>query len=164
VRQILERLAAEVLAPGFASDLLVEGLGLTLLAETGRRLETRAETLSRTGGLPLWRIKRIEERIRDGDGPVTTGELAQLCGLSRRQLSRAFREETGRTITAFAQELTMDRAKRLLADSSTPIAAIARQVGFATPAAFAYAFRRQTGLSPRDFRATSPTIVPPRLR
>jgi AraC family transcriptional regulator len=134
------------------------------LAEAGRRLETKTETLTRKGGLPLWRIKRIEERIREGDAPVTTAELAELCGLSPRQLARAFREETGRTITAFAQELTVERAKRLLTESNASIAVIAQQIGFANPAAFSHAFRRETGLSPRDFRAKSLIIVPPRLR
>jgi AraC family transcriptional regulator len=163
VRQILERIAAEVLAPRFASDVMVEGLGLTLLAEAGRRLEATVETLSRKGGLPLWRIKRIEERIRDGIGPVTTAELADLCGLSRRQLTRAFREETGRTITTFVQELTVERAKRLLSDSGLSIAEIAGQIGFATPAAFSAAFRRETGVTPRAFRARSPIVLPRRL-
>lgn len=153
-RQILERIAAEVAAPRFASEILVEGLGMTLLAEAARLLETRAGNLKRKGGLPLWRIKLIDERIRDGDVLPSTAELADLCGLSRRQLTRAFREETGRTITSFVQELIVERAKRLLSETDLSIGAIANQVGFANPAAFSYAFRRETGQTPRAFRST----------
>lgn len=153
VRQSLERIAAEVAQPRFASEILVEGLGMTLLAEAARMLETRVGALTRRGGLPVWRIKLIEERIRDGGRLPSTTELADLCGLSRRQLIRAFREETGRTITSFVQDLTVERAKRLLSETDLAIRAIGAEVGFANAASFSHAFRRATGQTPRAFRA-----------
>lgn len=152
VNRILERIAAAVAAPRFASDLLVEGMGITLLAEAARLIEARASSLHPKGGLPLWRMRLIEERVRDGDGLPAIAELAELCGLSRRQLTRAFREETGRTITAFVRELTLERAQRLLSESDLPIGSIAQEVGFTNAAAFSYAFRRETGQTPRAFR------------
>ena len=126
---------------------------MMLLAEAARALSTRAETQARRGGLPRWRLKLIEERIREGDKPPSVAELAQICGLSRRQLTRAFHEETGRTISAFVQDLTLERARRLLLETELPVAVIGAKVGFATPSAFGGAFRRATGETPRAFRA-----------
>lgn len=154
VRDTLERIAREVAEPGFAAELLVEGLGLVLVAETARALQTRRDNRGRKGGLPLWRVKLIEDRVRGGDKLPTLAELAGLCGLSRRQLTRAFREETGQTVAGFVRGLTLERAQTLLAEGDQPVATIAAQVGFANPTAFAAAFRRAVGQSPREYRAT----------
>jgi len=153
VLQILERIAAEVMQPRFASELFVEGLGITLLGEAGRTLQSRAQSRVRKGGLPLWRLNRIEDRVRTGEIP-SIAELAQLCGLSRRQLNRAFREETGRTVSAYVQAFTIERAKLLLVNSDRPVSALAAEVGFKSAAAFANAFRSATGETPSAFRAT----------
>jgi AraC family transcriptional regulator len=96
----------------------------------------------------------IEERIRTGDRSVSIAELAELCHLSSRQLIRAFRAETGETIGAFVQRVTMDRAKSLLGDGEKPISMIAADLGFASTAAFSTAFHRSTGQYPRDYRTT----------
>jgi AraC family transcriptional regulator len=152
VRETLSRIAREVCQPSFASKVLVEGLGLTALGETARLLRIQQERSARKGGLPAWRMKLIEARVREGDGMPSVAELAQLCGLSRRQLSRAFREETGRTISSFIQDLTIEHAKTLLVETDRPINEVALGVGFAGAASFSVAFRRFTGESPRIFR------------
>lgn len=155
LRDLLLRMAREVREPGFASELMVEGLGVTLLAETLRVLQRVEANAARKGGLSPWRLRTIEARIRDGGSLPTLGELAELCGLSRRQLMRAFREETGRTVGAFVQDLTLERAKVLLQNTDLPIGEVAAQLGFTTATAFSTAFRRSVGESPRNFRAAS---------
>lgn len=47
------------------------------------------------------------------------------------------------------------QSKRLLADRSTPITAIALAVGYQTPSSFASIFRRITGSTPSAFRAAA---------
>jgi len=155
LRDLLLRMAREVRDPGFASELMVEGLGITLLAETLRVLQRVEANAARKGGLSPWRLRTIEARIRDGGSLPTLGELAELCGLSRRQLMRAFREETGRTVGSFVQDLTLERAKALLQDTDLPVQEVAAQLGFTTATAFSTAFRRSVGESPRNFRASS---------
>jgi len=153
IRTLLTRIAQEVSTPGFASDLLLEGLSLTLLGETARLLHGLQGTQLRKGGLSPARLRMIEERIRNGDRSTSIAELAALCHLSPRQLIRAFRAETGETIGAFVQRLTMDRAKTLLSTSETPIGVIAAELGFASAAAFSTAFQRSSGQYPRDYRS-----------
>jgi AraC family transcriptional regulator len=153
VRDVLARIGAEVCAPSFASELLVEGLGLTLLAESARMIRTLSADAVRKGGLSPWRMRLIEERVRTARTLPSLAELSELCGLSRRQLMRAFREETGQTIGSFIQALTVERAKALLSDTDMPVGVVAGEVGFATAAAFSVAFRRATGQTPRSFRS-----------
>lgn len=165
VRDTLVRIGREVRQPSFASELMVEGLGLTMLADSARMVRDLRLTSARRGGLPPWRMKLIEERVRSGGPPPTLAELAGLCGLSRRQLMRAFREETGQTIGGFIQALTIEHAKALLSETETPVGLIAGQLGFATAAAFSVAFRRATGQPPRSFRnlVRRPTPARPAL-
>jgi AraC family transcriptional regulator len=154
VRGLLTRIAQEVAEPGLASDLLLEGLSLTLLGETARLLHRLGTTNLRKGGLSPQRLRMIEERIRGGDRSVSIAELAAMCHLSPRQLIRAFRAETGETIGAFVQRITMERAQTLLSDSEKPIGVIAAELGFASAAAFSTAFHRASGQYPRDYRLT----------
>jgi AraC family transcriptional regulator len=154
VQAVLTRILREVAQPSFASELLLEGLSLTLLVETARLLYRLRDRHFRKGGLSPRRLKTIEDRVRNGGRATSIAELAALCQLSRRHLIRAFRAETGETIGGFVQRLTTERAKSLLRGSEKPVAAIAAELGFATAAAFSAAFHRATGQSPRDFRSS----------
>ena len=153
LRNLMSRIADELSQPGFASELIVEGLALTSLVEAARLLRTLKADSAHKGGLCAWRMKVIKERALSGDQQPTLNELAGLCGLSRRHLVRAFREETGQTIGEFVQNLMMERARTLLRESRQSIKAVAANSGFTNAAAFAAAFRRVIGQSPRSFRA-----------
>jgi AraC family transcriptional regulator len=74
--------------------------------------------------------------------------------MSTRHLMRAFRKETGLTLGAYVEQVTIERAKQRLRDTRTPIATIATDSGFATAAGFSAAFRRSVGQTPRSFRAS----------
>lgn len=152
VIDLMIRIGRETQEPGIASELILEGLGLTLLGETARLLHGFRSERAYKGGLASWRLKLIEERIRDEGSQSTITELAILCGLSPRHLIRAFREQTGQTIGAFAQQITIERAQRLLAESDDSIKVVAARLGFSSSAAFAATFRRNCGVSPRQFR------------
>ena len=47
------------------------------------------------GRLAPWRLKVIDDRLRDAHTAPTLTELAALCYLSVRQLTRSFRESRG---------------------------------------------------------------------
>lgn len=149
---LLSRILGEVETPGFASNTMLEGLGLTLLVEAARFLRLQDRDTKKAGGLPRWRLKAIEDRIRSGERSPSLSELAELCHLSTRHLIRAFRVETGETLSSFIQRLTIERAQDLLKFSDLPISTIAADVGFSSSAAFSVAFRRELGQSPREFR------------
>ena len=149
---LITRMGRETRTPGFASEIILEGLGLMLLGETARLLHALREGRMFKGGLATWRLKLIEERIRDEGSRATILELAALCGMSPRHLIRAFRQQTGQTIGSFVQQVTIARARRLLAETEDPVKVVAAKLGFASAAAFATAFRRSCGVSPQQFR------------
>lgn len=153
VRDLLLRLGNELESPGFAHRALVESLGHALIVEVVRHLRATPE---RRGpgkvGLTEPVFRRLLERLDDMTRPPDLPELATLCGLSVRHLTRAFRERTGTSIHRYLERQRVARATALLHGSTVPVADIARQLGFASPAYFATAFRRATGHAPAAYR------------
>ena len=151
------RIYEELVGGRVGREELIEASIQTIVVELVRqfRLGSRARPDVYSGGLAAWRMCKIVDRIRaDGPAPRVT-ELAQLCELTERQLSRAFKAETGVTIGRHVDEATAERAYRLLASTDQPIAAIARELGFASAQSFAQAYRRITGYSPSKLRERS---------
>ncbi len=153
VRDAMVRLAREIEAPGFASELMAEALCLQLGIELERYFRaTPGRPEGHAGRLTAQQLRHIEQRL-DGEGPPAgVAELALECGLSTRHFFRLFRATTGTTLSAFAAERRLARARAMLAAPRPPIKAIAWACGFETAAAFSAAFRRATGASPSDYR------------
>jgi AraC family transcriptional regulator len=151
IRSCLFRLAEEAKHPGLGSRELTELLAGQLAIEVARYCEAIAEG-PMVGGLASWRLRRIDERLEQQGPSPALEELADLCGISVRQLTRGFRASRGCSIGDHIALTRIQVAKRLL-DSPESIKAIAFMLGFASPSSFSYAFRRATGSTPRQFRA-----------
>jgi AraC family transcriptional regulator len=150
IRALLFRLTEEVRHPGLASDRMVEFLGSELAIELGRYCLARVERPA-SGGLASWRLRLIDERLADDTSAPTLRELAHLCNVSIRQLTRGFRVSRGCSIGDYVEQRRMESAKRLLMKGES-VKAIAFAMGFSSPSSFTYAFRRAVGISPTMFR------------
>ncbi|MET0371885.1 MAG: AraC family transcriptional regulator [Sphingobium sp.] len=150
VRGLLLRLAQEARHPGLASDTMSELIAAQLTLELARYCGDITD-LPSSGGLAPWRLRLIDDRLTEESVPPTLDELATLCGLSVRQLTRGFRASRGLSIGTHIEQVRIGQARRLLGGPGG-IKGIAHQLGFASPSGFAYAFRRATGETPREFR------------
>lgn len=150
VHGLLVRLGEELRNPGLASETLTELIAAQLAIELSRHYQAIANS-PMTGGLPSWRLRLIDERLADLQEAPSLTELAELCKMSVRQLTRGFRASRGCSIGDYIVNSRIERAKRLLM-SDLCVKAIAHQMGFASPSSFSYAFRRATGQTPRQFR------------
>jgi AraC family transcriptional regulator len=155
IREAMLRLAREILAPGFGSDILIESLCRVLAVEVPRHFSLlRWRETQATSKLTAAQLKRIEARVLSADTPFpTVAELAADCGMSSRHFSRVFRDSTGYTVGAFVTQRRIEAAKAALANRSATIKQIAYHCGFQSIPAFSAAFRRETGLAPGQFRA-----------
>ena len=146
----LLRLKEEVFEPGFASTDLCALLTAQVAVDLARYCKSIDE-LKTASGLASWRLKLIDERLAEPTNPATLKELATLCNLSVRQLSRGFRVSRGCSIGMHIARSRLNQAKALLATETT-VKAISYSLGFKSPSNFSTAFRRATGESPRQFR------------
>ncbi|HYP63401.1 MAG TPA: helix-turn-helix transcriptional regulator [Acidocella sp.] len=150
VQNLLLRLGQEARNPGFASHAYSEAMAVQIAIELNRYY-LALDKDNATGGLAGWRLRMIDERLREVRSPPTLTELATLCGLSIRQLTRGFRASRECSIGDYIARTRIDNAKRLLA-SGESVKSIAFSMGFGSPSGFCYAFRRATGHTPRQYR------------
>ena len=78
--------------------------------------------------------------------------ISDTFGLSRRHMTRLFREWTGYSIAHYQQKLRIEAAQDLLRETTLPVGEIAWRVGFDSGTVLARAMRREVGKSPRDLR------------
>jgi AraC family transcriptional regulator len=150
IRGLLLRLTEEMRHPGFASEVLAELIAAQIAIEIGRYCDAIKDG-PMTGGLAPWRLRIIDERLNEVREAPTLTELAALCNLSVRQLTRGFRASRGRSIGDHVAQCRLDHAKRLLATEQS-VKAISYSLGFASPSSFSFAFRQAIGETPRQFR------------
>ena len=79
--------------------------------------------------------------------------LARRAHMSRRTLTRRFREETGVPPMTWLAAARIDRARELLETTTEPVENIGRLTGLGAPAAVRAAFHRHIGTSPQGYRS-----------
>jgi AraC-like DNA-binding protein len=145
---------ALVAAPyqGTLGRLYRETLIAQMLFETLAHL--RADRRVLPGGAPLPRkhrdaIRRARELI-DASllSPPGTIELAQAVGVNRNILQAGFRSLLGTTVFGYVRERRLTMARLLLEEEGAGAAEAGYRVGFASPSAFAAAYKRRFGLPP----------------
>jgi AraC-like DNA-binding protein len=87
--------------------------------------------------------------------PWTVTRLSAAAGMSRSAFTRRFTLVVGKPPMAYLIGWRLSCAARLLRETDASLAAIARQVGYATEFAFAGAFRREYGVPPGRFRSAN---------
>jgi transcriptional regulator GlxA family with amidase domain len=78
--------------------------------------------------------------------------MVRLSGLPERSFKRRFAQATGMGPLEYVHTLRLEEAKQMLEATSTPVEAIANDVGYEDAGFFARLFRRQVGLTPGQYR------------
>ncbi|KQN99111.1 helix-turn-helix domain-containing protein [Paenibacillus sp. Leaf72] len=94
-------------------------------------------------------VAYMQEHYRE---PITVEKLLQISGVGRWKFSTLFQMLTGHKPLDYLTELRMNRAKELLLlRQQEPLREIAHSVGFQDEYYFNRRFRKQIGLSPRQY-------------
>lgn len=84
----------------------------------------------------------------------TVAELAEYFDYHPKYLSSLFHKKTGMTLKQYLINQTMESAKSELYNTNHSILSIALGLGFSDSHSFSYAFKRHTGMSPTEYRAS----------
>ncbi len=129
-----------------AIDIVVESISLltgTASASDGTRHPA-----------DLRRMHLVRDRLDEGTGELPSlADLAREAGVSARTLQRQFAVVHGIGVLEYARRRRLDLARNLLEREGVTVAQAAHRAGYAHPANFATAFRRQFGLLPSQTRA-----------
>jgi transcriptional regulator GlxA family with amidase domain len=95
--------------------------------------------------------------------PHDLDTLARRAHMSRRTLTRRFREETGVPPMRWLADARIDRAREILETTTEPVESLGRLTGLGAPASVRAAFHRHIGTSPQEYRSLfghrTPTTV-----
>lgn len=126
--------------------LSADGLSLQLLVAGAK------EPLWPAAPIPAW-LRRTQEMLHeDSASRLTLEELARRAGRHPVQVCRQFHRRFQCTIGEYVRRLRVGRAQSLLTSSKLDLAEIALACGFSDQSHFTRAFRRLTGMPPRQFQ------------
>ena len=94
-------------------------------------------------------IKAIETNVSE---PLSVPEIAELTGLSQRQLERQFGKAVGCSIVQFGLLLRLQHARTLLITTELGVHEVSVASGFNSLSHFAFAFKKCFGKRPSDYR------------
>lgn len=130
-----------------SAPLAIEGLMLELLAKACRQHRPISERR-----LPLW-LRQAKAILHDQFSESLTLEgVAQVVGVHPVHLAREFRRQYHCTVGRYLRNLRIERSRHELITSDTPLADIAFAAGYSDQSHFTTAFKRQTGLTPAEYR------------
>lgn len=144
VLQTFDRLIG-IESPAPAGDAIRNGTLLVLLGFLARRSDERAAPAAEAVA-PAVRLLRSEYAR-----PVSAAECAALCCMSESRFQHVFRETVGVSPHRFLLNVRIDAAKELLAHTELRVSDAAALCGFDDPLYFSRIFRRECGVSPREW-------------
>lgn len=151
----VQAIAQEMLDPpidGGPGELLLSAQAIELLARTISALQQRVEVHAAANPM-LSRLQSTRDLIdSDLKRPWSIAELARHAGLSRRSFHQHFAAVFGTSPADYLRMRRLDVAREALTYQDMSVTEAAYFVGYASPANFATAFRRQFGIPPSACR------------
>ncbi len=99
------------------------------------------------------RLRRALDYVSlHGHEAISQPDVAKAAGMSTSRFRAFFKETTGWGFARYLREQRVERAEKLLRESSESIAAIAHRTGFADQSHLLRCFRGKYGLAPKEYR------------
>lgn len=98
-------------------------------------------------------ITQAADYILSGFAPdITVMDLADYLHISRSYLFSLFKKNLNLSPQQFLIMTRITSARELLANTELPVAAVANSCGYQNPFAFSRAFKKEMGISPKEYR------------
>ena len=115
--------------------------------------QARLPAAARYGTTDARLLKIITVMEEQGEDPLEARALADLAGISVRQMERLFAEKLGERPMGFYLKLRLEKAERLITYSTMTMREIAVACGFSSLPLFSRSFRARYGRPPSELRA-----------
>ncbi|MGK6324779.1 helix-turn-helix domain-containing protein [Sphingomonas sp. DT-51] len=154
---LVRSIAASIAPKAQVDDLTYDHLLLALATHLAVRYGgMRSVELAARPVMSAAQLGRAQEAIVQSlEHPVSLAEIAGRCDLSPSAFTRAFKQATGRTTSAWRLDRRIELAKRLLRADEHAIAEVAVRAGFADQSHFTRTFSKMVGTPPGRWLSTS---------
>jgi AraC family transcriptional regulator len=153
LNSLMERLREELMRR-HASPLFLQGIAQAIAIHLARNYaELVKESRRGSPSLPGYKLRQITDWMAEHIAEeFNLDRLAAQVGLSKFHFDRLFKSAMGVSPSRYHINLRLDAARRLLRETKKSVVTVALDVGYTNPSHFAQLFRRETGLSPSDYR------------
>lgn len=128
----------------------VDTLFRFLTGEIERSFSSAAQQKRQEDNRPIRMAKKyMKEHFME---PITLEDVSAMAGFNPTYFSSLFKKETGSSFLEYLSGVRMDEAKRLLRETSFPVASVCEHVGYSDVKYFTKAFIKFTGLKPNEYR------------
>lgn len=97
-------------------------------------------------------VQKAVEYAQNNYSNATSSNAAQLCNLCPSYFSRLFKSVMKRSFTEYVTYIKICEAQKLLITTKTSVTDISLDTGFSTTSYFIDCFKKQTQLTPKQFR------------
>jgi AraC family transcriptional regulator len=153
LNSLMERLREELMRRQ-ASLLFLQGIAQAIAIHLARNYaETDKASRKGSPSLPGYKLRQITDWMAEHVAEeFNLDQLAAQVGLSKFHFDRLFKSAMGVSPSRYHINLRLDAARRLLRETKKSVVTVALAVRYTNPSHFAQLFRRETGLSPSDYR------------
>jgi AraC family transcriptional regulator len=158
LRSAILAVDTELRAGGVGGPLMAESLATILCVQLIRHTKgPHRRPVSTDGVLPRRKLHTVIEYIMENlEGSPTLEQMAALVHLSPYHFARQFKATTGLPPHQYVIARRVERAKHLVGgNQELSLAEVALRAGFADQSKFSLHFKRITGLTPGQFRASA---------
>ena len=149
-RCFLEEMQTEGLGGRLYSEALANQLAIHLLRNY---CTSQPKFREYKGGLSPKKLQAAIDYVRANlDAEIRLDDLAKVTKTSPSHFCRMFKQATGLTSSQYIVHQRIELGKRLLRKEELPIVEVAFMSGFCSQSAFSKAFKRYTGVTPKNYQ------------
>ena len=158
IQNTAAKLKQAIEAPGSASQLYIEALGVVLIHELIRLNRGTTQPVASVrgdlvrGGLAAWQQRIVTSYIEEHlSEQIPLAVLARLARLSTFHFCRAFKQSFGVPPHRYHTNRRIEQAKAMLAERKHSVTEVGLTVGFSETSSFTAVFRKVTGQTPSRY-------------
>ncbi|MDT2661338.1 AraC family transcriptional regulator [Enterococcus hulanensis] len=149
---ILDSLQLEVATAKIGRTYFQRGLILRLLDALENTNLFSLQQIDLDLSKEAYLVNRVTHLIESRFGNISRKEIEAALHYNAEYLNRLLKRQTKMTIAGYAQMIRTQKAQQLLNTTDLTIQLIAERLGFSSEAYFYHYFKKQTGLSPNQYR------------
>lgn len=93
--------------------------------------------------------------------PLTRDEVCRIAMMSKTAFTNLFKQEAGASLVEYIHFLRVRLAKQLLCENKLNITEIGEMCGFDSTTYFGRVFKKKTGMTPKQYKATNNKKIMP---